>query len=145
MGRRKLLKLTQRKLVLSRKRKVNLLRPQKRVSQTQRRKRMRELNFNWLRLSYEFVLNILRNRYGAVTILALGWVTFISDIDLPFIIEEQIELNTMTREVKYISEKNDDLILKLIELDENPKVLERIARERYFMKKPLEEVYRIVD
>lgn len=106
---------------------------------------MQKLNFNWLKHSYEFVLGLLRNRYGAVIVLALGWVTFISDIDLPFIIEEQIELNAMTREVENISEKNDELILKLIELDENPKVLERIARERYFMKKPLEEVYRIVD
>ena len=98
-----------------------------------------------LKVIYEFVLGILKNRYGAVTVLALGWITFISDIDLPFIIGEQIELNKMTREVQYITEKNDELILKLIELDENPKVLKRIARERYFMKKPLEEVYRIVD
>ena len=51
----------------------------------------------------------------------------------------------MKAEVKSTMEKNDELILKIIELDENPKVLERIARERYFMKKPLEEVYRIVD
>ena len=51
----------------------------------------------------------------------------------------------MKVEVLEVSEKNDELILKLLELEENPKVLERIARERYFMKKPLEEVYRIVD
>ena len=83
---------------------------------------------------YDLILSILKNRYGATSVLALGWVLFISDIDLGFIIQEQIELN-----------KNDELILQLIELDENPKVLERIARERYYMKKPLEEVYRIVD
>jgi cell division protein FtsB len=69
---------------------------------------------------------------------------FISDIDLFFIIEEQTELNRMKDEVKNITTKNDELALKLIELEENPDVLERIARERYFMKKPLEEVYRIV-
>ena len=100
---------------------------------------------SWIKIPYDFVLSILKNRYGAVTVLALGWVTFISDIDLPFIIDEQIELNQMNREVEYLTQKNDELILKLIELDENPKVLERIAREKYFMKKPLEEVYRIVD
>ena len=98
-----------------------------------------------LKVIYEFVLSILKNRYGAVTVLALCWITFISDIDLPFIIGEQLELNKMTREVQYITEKNNELVLKLIELDENPNVLERIAREKYFMKKPLEEVYRIVD
>ncbi|MBM55493.1 MAG: septum formation initiator [Euryarchaeota archaeon] len=88
---------------------------------------------------------MLKNRYGATIVLALGWVIFISDIDLGFIIQEQIELNKMKSEVRSTIKKNDELILKLIELDENPKVLERIARERYFMKKPLEEVYRIVD
>ena len=98
-----------------------------------------------LKSIYQVALRVLKNRYGATTVLALGWVIFISDIDLSFIIQEQIELNKMKAEVKSTMEKNDELILKLIELDENPKVLERIARERYFMKKPLEEVYRIVD
>ena len=94
---------------------------------------------------YDFILYILKNRYGAISVLALGWVIFISDIDLGFIIQEQIELNKMKKEVERVIVKNDELILQLIEIDENPKVLERIARERYFMKKPLEEVYRIVD
>ena len=93
----------------------------------------------------QFALGVLKNRYGATTVLAFGWIIFISDIDLTFIIQEQIELNKIKAEVKSKMGKNDELILKLIELDENSKVLERIARERYFKKKPLEEVYRIVD
>ncbi len=104
-------------------------------------KRIKEI----LIVVYDLILSILKNRYGATSALALGWVLFISDIDLGFIIQEQIELNKMKKEVKRIIVKNDELILQLIELDENPKVLEKIARERYFMKKPLEEVYRIVD
>ena len=98
-----------------------------------------------LKAAYLIALGVLKNRYGATIVLALGWVIFISDIDLGFIIQEQIELNKMKSEVRSTIKKNDEIILKLIELDENPKVLERIARERYFMKKPLEEVYRIVD
>ena len=98
-----------------------------------------------LLIVYDLILSILKNRYGATSVLAFGWVLFISDIDLGFIIQEQIELNKMKKEVERVIVKNDELILQLIELDENPKVLERIARERYFMKKPLEEVYRIVD
>lgn len=91
------------------------------------------------------VLSILRNRYAATTILALFWVMFISDVDLFFIASEQMELNEMKKEISEIKVKNDELILELIELDENPDHLERVARERYFMKKPQEEVYRIVD
>lgn len=91
------------------------------------------------------VLSILRNRYAATTILALFWVMFISDVDLFFIASEQMELNEMKQEISEIKVKNDELILELIELNENPDHLERVARERYFMKKPQEEVYRIVD
>lgn len=90
-------------------------------------------------------LVILRNRYAATSLLALFWVMFISDVDIFFIASEQIELNEMRKEITEIKQKNDELMLELIELDENPDHLERVARERYFMKKPQEEVYRIVD
>jgi len=91
------------------------------------------------------VVSVLRNRYAATTILALFWVMFISDVDIFFIASEQMELNDMKQEISEFKVKNDELILELIELDENPDHLERVARERYFMKKPQEEVYRIVD
>ena len=90
-------------------------------------------------------LVVLRNRYAATTLLALGWVMFISDVDIFFIISEQMELNEMRTEISEVKQKNDDLMLQLIEIEENPEHLERVARERYFMKKPQEEVYRIVD
>lgn len=93
----------------------------------------------------EKVVSVLRNRYAATTLLALFWVMFISDVDVFFIASEQMELNDMRQEISEIKQKNDDLILELIELEENPDHLERVARERYFMKKPQEEVYRIVD
>ena len=92
-----------------------------------------------------FTLEVLKNRYAATSVIALVWVMFISDIDIFFIASEKIELNKMKDKVTELSEKNIVLELQLKELDKNPKVLERVARERYFMKKPLEEVYRIVD
>ena len=92
-----------------------------------------------------FTLEVLKNRYAATSVIALVWVMFISDIDIFFIASEKIELNKMKDKVTELSEKNIALELQLEELDKNPKVLERVARERYFMKKPLEEVYRIVD
>lgn len=90
-------------------------------------------------------LVVLSNRYAATTLIALGWVMFISDVDIFFIISEQMELNEMRSEISEVKQNNDDLMLQLIEIEENPEHLERVARERYFMKKPHEEVYRIVD
>jgi cell division protein FtsB len=70
---------------------------------------------------------------------------FISDVDLFYIIDEQIYLNEMKAEVRSTSLKNVDLQLRLDEIKSNPEVLERVARERYFMKLPEEDVFRIVE
>ena len=90
-------------------------------------------------------LNILRNRYSATALIGLFWVMFISDIDLFFIAKEQSKLQEMRKEVEVTNLKNNELRLQLEEIEKNPAVLERVARERYFMKRPEEEVFRIVE
>jgi cell division protein FtsB len=70
---------------------------------------------------------------------------FISDIDLFFIAKEQSKLQEMRKEVEVTNLKNNELRLQLEEIEKNPAVLERVARERYFMKRPEEEVFRIVE
>ena len=83
-----------------------------------------------------FFKDVLRNKYSATSIIAIGWVMFI---------DEQITLNEMKAEVRQTSLKNVDLQLRLDEIKSNPAVLERVARERYFMKLPEEDVFRIVE
>lgn len=90
-------------------------------------------------------LGILRNRYSATALIGLFWVMFISDIDLFFIAKEQSKLQEMREEVEVTNLKNNKLRLQLDEIEKNPAVLERVARERYFMKRPEEEVFRIVE
>jgi len=90
-------------------------------------------------------LGILRNRYSATALIGLFWIMFISDIDLFFIAKEQSKLQEMREEVVTTNLKNNELRLQLEEIDKNPAVLERVARERYFMKRPEEDVFRIVE
>ena len=75
----------------------------------------------------------------------LFWVMFISDVDLFFIAKEQSKLQEMRGEVEVTNMKNNELRLQLEEIEKNPAVLERVARERYFMKRPEEDVFRIVE
>ena len=98
-----------------------------------------------LRKISQISLSILRNRYSATALIALFWVMFISDVDLFFIAKEQSKLQEMRDEVKVTNLKNKELRLKLEEIEKNPAILERVARERYFMKRADEEVFRIVD
>lgn len=51
------------------------------------------------------------------------------------------EIAELKREIKHYQDENDKSIKLLEELNSNPEVLERIARERYFMKKPNEDIY----
>ena len=67
------------------------------------------------------------------------------NIDLFFIAKEQSKLQEMRKEVEVTNLKNNELRLQLEEIEKNPAVLERVARERYFMKRPEEEVFRIVE
>ncbi len=98
-----------------------------------------------LRKISQISLGILRNRYSATALIGLFWVMFISDVDLFFIAKEQSKLQEMRDEVKVTNLKNKELRLKLEEIEKNPAILERVARERYFMKRADEEVFRIVD
>jgi cell division protein DivIC len=90
-------------------------------------------------------LGILKNRYSATALIGLFWVMFISDIDLFYIAKEQSKLLEMRVDVESTIFKNDELRLQLEEIEKNPAVLERVARERYFMKRPEEDVFRIVE
>lgn len=51
------------------------------------------------------------------------------------------EIAELKSEIKHYQDENDKSIKLLEELNSNPEVLERIARERYFMKKPNEDIY----
>ena len=86
----------------------------------------------------------LQNKYIAVTVLALLWATFIHDLGLPFVIKEPRNLSELKRELVEVEARNETLRQRQSSLLSDPQALERFARERYFMRKPNEEVYRIV-
>ena len=87
----------------------------------------------------------LQNKYVAVTMLALFWATFIHDLGLPSVVRESRELGAMKMELTQVQERNAALKGQRELLLANPQALERFARERYFMRRANEEVYRIVD
>lgn len=92
----------------------------------------------WLRMS-------LQNKYVAVTVLALVWATFIHDLGLPFVVRESRALSKVKQELAEVEARNEELRQKQATLLSDPQALERFARERYFMRRANEEVYRIVD
>lgn len=89
-------------------------------------------------------LRLVRNHYVMTALAALIWVTFVADIDLLHILREQRALNQLEEEVSHYEREISAVRADLLELSTDQFALERYARESYFMKRPDEDLYRIV-
>jgi cell division protein FtsB len=98
---------------------------------------------NWKAVQRK-VLAGLQSKYGLTSVVALIWVTFAADIDLVHIMRTAHEVNVLKREVQRIEVDKERVRADLDELMSSSTSLERFARERYFMKRPDEDVYRLV-
>lgn len=62
-----------------------------------------------------------------------------------YVWRESHALHDIERELFKVNLRNKELRTQQEDILTNPKALERFARERYFMRRPTEEVYRIVN
>ena len=85
-----------------------------------------------------------QNRYFITGLFGLLWVSFISDIDLFFLMKSQRQLNAYYKEVEHFEKSIEAMRTDLNDLSSDPLKLERFARERYFMKRPDEDLFRII-
>jgi len=82
----------------------------------------------------------IKNKYIIATVLFLFWIIFIDGrnlIDRYFAIQKYKELNQTKQ---YYQEKIKKDQAELLDLKNN-KSLEKLAREKYLMKKPNEDIY----
>lgn len=89
-------------------------------------------------------LGALRNRYLITGAIALFWVTFISDIDLVYLVKSKQALMAQERQVLHYEQEIRALYIQLQDLSSNPERLEKFAREHYFMKRDNEDLFRII-
>ena len=92
-----------------------------------------------------WTLQTLQNKYVAATLLAVVWSTFIHDLGMLYVWRESRTLHHLEQELLEVNQRNEKLRQRQADIFANPKALERFARERYFMRRPNEEVYRIVN
>ena len=92
-----------------------------------------------------WTLQTLQNKYVASTLLAVVWSTFIHDLGMLYVWRESRTLHHLEQELLEVNQRNETLRQRQADIFANPKALERFARERYFMRRPNEEVYRIVN
>lgn len=88
------------------------------------------------------VWNYIRRHKYLITIVAfLVIIVFLDENSLVRRYQHRQEISTLTSEIaKYKKQFKEDTE-KLKELTESPEALEKIAREKYLMKKPDEDIF----
>jgi cell division protein FtsB len=100
---------------------------------------MRKINFN------SSIFTILRNKWIVTSILFLTWIVFFDENSIVSHQKNKRRLFELKQQEQYYKERIEADKQKLIDLDAGEEKLEKFAREQYFMSKPDEDVFVIVD
>jgi cell division protein FtsB len=83
--------------------------------------------------------------YYISTSVLLVWMFFLDNNDLTVQYRLYTELADLKSEHEYYRQKLKELKVERAAVMGNPALLEKYAREKYFMKRPKEDVFVIVD
>jgi len=84
---------------------------------------------------------IRKHKYMITVIGFLVIIVFLDDNSLIQRAKQRQEIQTLTAEIEKYRKQFEEDTQKLKELNENPDAMEKIAREKYLMKKPNEDVF----
>lgn len=89
------------------------------------------------------VWNYIRRHKYLITILAFLLIIGVLDEENSLIqrVKHKREIYELKREIKYYRNQYEKSSEELKELTSNPEMLEKVAREKYLMKKPNEDIY----
>ena len=91
------------------------------------------------------VLKYSSNFYVLATISFLIWMIFIDSNNLPTHWRLTKQLWELEEQKEFYKQKKIQIQQERKELFGNPELLEKIAREKYLMKKPTEDLYVVVE
>ena len=87
----------------------------------------------------------LKNFYVATGFGVVVWLVFFAENDIPSQIKNWYGLRQLDKEKEYYKEQIDLLKKEQNQTLGTDKLMEKYAREKYYMKKPTEDVYVLVD
>ena len=80
-------------------------------------------------------------KYLIVCVLGVAYIGFLSENSLTKLVKLDMRLDDLKHEVEQYNKEDDYAKRALDELKNNPEAVEKVARERYFMKKADEDVF----
>lgn len=84
---------------------------------------------------------LARYKYPITIVVGVAIVGFIDDNSLMKRLQYDLQISEMKDEIRKYNIQNEQSVRALDELRRNPKAIEKIARERYFMKADDEDIY----
>ena len=84
---------------------------------------------------------IRRHKYLITVLAFLVIIVFLDENSLIQRAQHRQEINDLRTEIEKYRKQYEDDTERLKELTTNPEALEKIAREKYFMKKPNEDIF----
>jgi len=91
------------------------------------------------------VWNLPFVKYGLVCVVGIVLVCFVGKNSMLAHLRNKVYLSTLSDEVEKYEDQYKSDMRKIRELNHNPKAMERIARERYFMKADDEDIFVLSD
>jgi cell division protein FtsB len=91
------------------------------------------------------VLKVVRNKFLVAIILFFAWIVFFDENSIVYHQRNRHRLNEMNEQKEYYREKIKEDRQKLEDLNSGTGDLEKFAREQYFMSKPDEDVFIVVE
>ena len=84
-------------------------------------------------------------RYLIVVVVGVLIVGFVDDNSFMHRLEYEIQVSDLKKQIKEYNERHSTDTERLRQLKRDPKAIEKIARERYFMKADDEDIYVLSD
>lgn len=87
------------------------------------------------------LIRVLRNKYLLAITIFLAWLLFFDSRDIFSQIEKKAELNSLLETKRFYEEEITKAKTQLSDIQSNTAALEKIAREKYKMKKANEDLF----
>ncbi len=87
------------------------------------------------------ILQFFTNRFVLVTLFFLSWIFFFASNDVVSQYKQNEEYKQMKEKLQYLEKEIAAMKQQRQALTQDSSVIEKVARERYRMKKPNEEIF----
>lgn len=91
------------------------------------------------------IFSYLGNFYVATGLFMLGWMTLVDANDLITQFDNWIKLRELEKEAAIYQQQIKEVQVERKEVLGTDRLREKLAREKYLMKKPTEDIFVIVD